>query len=237
MRYPTPCLEGVLERRYKRFFADVRLGDGALAVSHCVNTGRMTGCAEPGFRARISAADNPKRALRWTLEQVHDGNTWIGVNTRLANALAIEALAAGLVPSLTGYATVLTEQRYGENSRIDVLLGDHPERSGQRCFVEVKSTTLAEGDVALFPDAVTARGTKHMHELRRQVEAGERAAILYCVQRDDCAVFRPADAIDPGYGMALREALAAGVEAYAFTVRPTSEGLEVGQALVIEVEP
>ncbi len=139
----------------------------------------------------------------------------VGIHTGRSNALVAEAIAGGVVRELAGYTHIRREVRFGrENSRIDLLLsGDGlPD-----CYVEVKNVTAAvSAGIALFPDAVSARGSKHLRELMHVVEQGRRAVIFFCAQRGDVNEVRPADAIDPRYGETLREALAAGVTALAY---------------------
>lgn len=218
MRLP-PLVAGQLLGRRQRFLADVKLGDGETVVAHCANTGSMLGCREPGSRVWLSAAADPKRKLAWTWELVEaQPGVIVGIHTGRSNGLVEEAIAAGRIPALAGYAGLRREVRYGaENSRIDLLL----EGAGKPpCFVEVKNVTAAVADgVALFPDAVSTRASKHLRELAAMVAAGNRAAIVFCCQRGDVHEVRPADAIDPAYGRALRAAIAAGVEAYALAGR------------------
>jgi len=233
--YPDTLVEGELLRRYKRFFADVRLDSGQIVVAHCPNTGRMTGCNSPGFRARVSPANNPKRKLQWTLEQVNDGSTWIGVHPSRANRLAVEAIESGVIGELSGYKTLETEKRYGEKSRIDILLSGHDSRPESLCYVEVKSTTLAENGTGFFPDAVTERGTKHLRELTAMRRQGHRAMVLFCVARADCHTFRPADEIDPTYGQTLRESIEAGVEAFAYRAEVEANAIRLAERLPVEL--
>ncbi len=208
-------LSGRLLRRYQRFLADVALDDGARVTAHCPNTGSLMGCAEPGLRVWLSRSDNPKRKypLTWELVQLDDG-ILVGIHTGRSNRLVKEAIEAGGIQELAGYPVVATEVRFGrEASRVDLCLSG---RSG-RCFVEVKNVTAAvSGGIALFPDAVTQRGTKHLRELIGCVEAGDRAALVFSVQRGDAQEVRPADEIDPAYGRALRQAMDQGVEVYAY---------------------
>lgn len=222
MRLP-PLVAGQLLGRRQRFLADVKLGDGETVVAHCANTGSMLGCKEPGSRVWLSAAADPKRKLAWTWELVEaQPGVIVGIHTGRSNGLVEEAIAAGRIPALAGYAGLRREVRYGaENSRIDLLLEDAGRPS---CYVEVKNVTAAVADgVALFPDAVSARASKHLRELAAMVAAGNRAAIVFCCQRGDVHEVRPADAIDPAYGRALRAAIAAGVEAYALAGRVAPE--------------
>ncbi|MBN2163806.1 MAG: DNA/RNA nuclease SfsA [Pontiellaceae bacterium] len=207
-----PVIFGTLIRRYKRFLVDVELEDGSLITAHCPNTGRMTTCAEPGWRVALSDSQNPKRKHRYTWELVHNGQCWICVNTGRANGMAHEAVSGGLISGLSGYPTLLREQQFG-NSRFDLLLED----GDQKCYVEVKNVTLlAEDGFYAFPDAVTERGRKHLLELIEVVRAGHRAAMLYVIPRSDGSGFRAAYEIDSAYAEALNVATAAGVEIYAW---------------------
>lgn len=234
MDFPEPLLLGTLLRRYQRFLADVRLDSGETVTAHCTNTGSLRTCCEPGWRVALSRAHNLNRKLAYTWELVHNGAIWIGINTHLANRLAEEAIRQGWIPELAGWPELQRERRYGENSRIDLLLLD-----GERlCYVEVKNVTLLGGDGSVcFPDAVTERGRKHLGELTRMVEAGHRAVMLYVVQRSDGSHFRPAYEIDPAYAAALAEALAAGVEAYAYQARVGLSGIELRDPLPVHLEP
>lgn len=230
VRFPDPLVRGRLVRRYKRFLVDVELDDGRAVTAHCVNTGSMAGCAPPGAPVWISPARNTARKLPWTWEIVDVGTSLVGVHTARANDLAELAVRAGQIPGLSGYTTVRREMRYGESSRCDLCLLDDTRPP---CWVEVKNVTLVEGSTALFPDAVTARGTRHLGELTAQVAAGCRAAMLYVVQRTDAEAVAPADRVDPAYGHALRRAAAGGVELYAIQVRPTPEGLVIERCLPV----
>lgn len=216
-----PLVAGRLVKRYKRFLADVTLDDGRLVTAHSANTGSMMGCAEPGSRVWLSESDNPKRKLAYTWELVEAGpGVVVGIHTGRANGLVEAAIREGRIPALSGATAIRREVRYGRNSRIDLLLEfDH----GPPCHVEVKNVTLVRDGVALFPDAVTARGTKHLAEMSEVVRAGGRAVMVYCVQRGDGDVLSPAEQIDPTYARALRTALASGVEAYALRGRPSPE--------------
>lgn len=231
MQFDTPLIPGRLIRRYKRFLADVALEDGTCVTAHCPNSGSMTACAGPDWPVRLSVSDNPRRKLAHTVEMVHNGRCWIGVNTMRSNHLVREAVEADLVPELAGYDRVRGEVKYAGDSRIDLLLeaGD-----GGRCYVEVKNTTLVDGaGHYLFPDAVTVRGRKHLQALLRMVEAGHRAVAFFLVQRSDARAFRPADKIDPAFGAALREAAAAGVEILAYRAAISPQAIRVAAAVPV----
>lgn len=235
MKFASTLVKGTLIKRYKRFLADVTLEDGTVVTAHTANSGSMLGCCTPGSEVWLSPANNPARKLQWTWELVRVDGLLIGINTSHPNALAAEAVAAGSIPELTGYDTIRREVKYGKNSRIDLLLqgGGKPD-----CYVEVKNVTLFRDGHAEFPDAVTARGAKHLEELMTMVAEGKRAVMLYMVQRErgDVTAFRVAQDIDPAYAAALRVALAAGVEAICRTCTVTTDGIEVGPALPLAVE-
>jgi sugar fermentation stimulation protein A len=222
-------MEGTLIRRYQRFLADVRLRNAHVVTAHCPNSGSMKTCAEPGRPVYLSRHDNPKRRLVYTWELIDMGSSLVGVNTLVPNRLVKAAVAAGVIDALAGYDALRSEVKYGESSRIDLLL----ERAGQKCFVEVKNCTLVVDGSASFPDAVTSRGLKHLVELQAQVQKGHRAVMFFLVQRMDAHVFRPADAIDPAYGKELRRAVQNGVEALAYDVSLDLTGIGLNRCLPI----
>lgn len=212
MKLPQPLYEATLIRRYKRFLADVRLPDGETITVHCPNSGSMKGCAEPGSSVLLSRSSNQKRKFPFTLELIRINGLWVGINTMRPNYLVREAISQGTIPELSGYQDIRSEVRYGTNSRIDLLLSG-PTGS---CYVEVKNVTLLCGESALFPDAVTTRGQKHLRELMQVVQTGSRGVIFFVVQREDAQTFGTADSIDPLYGKLLRLAMQNGVEALAY---------------------
>ncbi len=218
MKYSKPLQPVTLIQRYKRFLADVEWPDGSVITVHTANTGSMRGCAEAGSRIWIRDSENPKRKYlySWEITESLDG-ALIGVNTGLANQLVAEAIGNGTVTELANYSKLRTEVPYGENSRIDILLeGD--DAAQVPCYVEVKNVTAREGEYAIFPDAVTARGTKHLNELLGMVRQGNRAVIFFCIQRDDVDIFRAAHEIDPTYARTLEYVVGRGVEALAYAV-------------------
>jgi sugar fermentation stimulation protein A len=229
MKFPAPLIRGQLIKRYKRFLCDVELEDGRLVTAHCANPGSMLGLASPGSEVWLSDALGPKAKLKYRWELVRAGGGLVGINTNLANAVAAEAIEDGLIEGLKGYAHIRSEVRYGVNSRIDLKLEDE---SRPPCYVEVKSVTLSRNlNLAEFPDSVTARGAKHLCEMKKMVSAGARAMMLFVVQRADCSYFSVAGDIDPVYENALGEALAAGVEAVAYAAQVTPRGVTLERPL------
>lgn len=244
MNYQYSLKEARFIRRYKRFMVDVELSDGSQITLHCPNTGSMKNCLYPGHKVWYSDSGNPKRKYPCTWEQaeipVTFGNevrmTRAGLNTNMANRLVEELLQNGKVSELDEYQSIRREVRYGEEkSRIDFLL----EQDGlPDCYVEVKSVTLAMGDgLGLFPDAVTARGAKHLRELAQMCAQGERAVLFFCVQHSGIEVIAPADDIDQEYGRELRKAVAAGVEVMAWGAELSSEGISLVKKLPVIINP
>lgn len=236
MNFEPPLQSGLFLRRYKRFFADIQLPSGETLTVHCPNTGSMLNCLVPDTPCWYSLSDNPKRKLPGTLELVTTATGGLAcVNTHRANTLVEEALLSGLVPELNGYATLKREVSYGEEgSRIDLLLSD--EARG-RCYVEVKSVTLGLGQgLGVFPDAVTARGLKHLRELMSVMAAGHRAVLFFCVLHEDVERVGPAAHIDPAYARGVREALDAGVEVVVWKAGLSAERLRLAAPLPFELE-
>lgn len=231
MQFPRPLIPGDLIKRYKRFLADVRLAGGETVTAHCPNPGSMMGLAEEGMRVWLSASENPKRKLKYTWELVECAERaqveLAGINTAHPNVLAAEAIAQGRISELAGYETMRREVRYGSNSRVDILL----EGDGPRCFVEVKNVHLCrEPGLAEFPDSVTARGAKHLHELAERVAQGDRAVMLYVVQRPAERFALAAD-IDPGYAAAFEAARARGVEALCYVCDVGLDGISLRERI------
>ena len=229
MNWPT-LIEGILIRRYQRFKADVRLRNGHVVTALCPNTGSMLACSEPGRTVYLSRQNRPERKLKYTWELIDMPTSLVGVNTGIPNRLVKDSITTGKVPELSDYNSVRSEVKYGENSRIDLLL----EKGDERCFVEIKNCTLVEEGVACFPDAVTSRGLKHLKELRREVCSGNRAVMFYLVQRMDARVFRPADHMDSAYGLELREAARNGVGVLVYDVHIDLHGIDLNHPLPYE---
>ncbi len=229
MLFPRPLVPAILERRYKRFLADVRLADGSLATAHCANPGAMLGLASPGAEVWLLPTPEKHRKLAWSWELTRaEGGALVGINTGRPNGLVAEALAAGRIPGLSGYANLRREVRLGDDSRIDLLL-ESPGRP--ICYVEVKNVHLKRGAAAEFPDCVTARGAKHLAALARAASEGHRAVMLYVVQRPDCTGFAIAGDLDPAYAAGFRAAQAAGVEMLCYACRVDVDGIEIGAPL------
>ena len=220
MLLPSIRQTGILLKRYQRFLADVLLPDQQTLTVHCPNSGSMRGCSQPGSPVVLSYSDGPKRKYAWTLEMVQHQGIWIGVHTGRTNRVVREGLEQGVVQEFGRIRTITPEVVVSRKSRLDFLL----ETEQGSIYLEVKNCSLAERRIASFPDAVTVRGTKHLHELVRLAEAGFGAAVLFCIQRSDVTSFQPAADIDPVYAQTVAWARARGVQflAYQANVCPDS---------------
>jgi sugar fermentation stimulation protein A len=225
MEFPVELVHGRLIKRYKRFLADILMPDGTEITAHCANSGSMMGLKEEGYGVWLSKSDNPKRKLKYSWELVDTGEALVGINTSHPNKIVAEAIKTGKVPELVGYDILRTEVKYGENSRIDILLQDDNKAD---CYVEVKNVTLSrEAGLVEFPDSVTSRGTKHLRELANMVASGHRATMFYLVQRTDADRFKLASDLDPTYAAAFAEARAGGVEILCYDCYISPEKIEI----------
>ena len=240
MKFTPTLIHGRLVRRYKRFLADMILDDGTLVTAHCTNSGTMKSCLEEDAEVWLTPVDDPRRKTRFTWEMIRINGDWVGINTFNPNALAKEWVDRGIVPGLEGICNLRREVKW-EDSRFDLygeMAGDgsgaeSAAESRRGCFIEVKNVSMKEGDRALFPDAVTERGRKHLNTLIRVKKAGMRAVMLYVVQRMDVRIFSPARDIDPAYGQALDKAIRNGVEIIVVQARVTPESIEYHRTLPV----
>ena len=223
-------IHGRLIKRYKRFLADIILDDGSQITAHVPNSGAMTSCIEPNCDVWVTFHDNPKRKLKYTLELTKMDENLICTNTGVANKIAIEAIENGVIKELQGYNSLKPEQKYGQNSRIDILL----ENENQKCYVEIKSVSLKIDDSLAFPDSVTSRGTKHLNELYDMVKDGHRAVMLYVIQRTDDLPFRLACEIDKKYCEAFKEVIKGGVEVLVYHSSINLEEINIKKGSIID---
>ena len=220
MKFQKPLQEGLFLKRYKRFFTDIEF-NGETITAHCPNTGSMMGLNETGMTCLFSTHDDPKRKLKHTLEMIKTPQSWVGVNTGLPNKLVKELFETHPLPHWKEFNACQSEVKISEASRIDLVLWDNKKHSTEKWssknlkaplhLIEVKNVTLGKDGAAYFPDAVTARGLKHLEEMIALVDKGFSCEMLYVVQREDCKTFQTADDIDPAYGKKLKEAKRKGV--------------------------
>ncbi|EJK2116443.1 sugar fermentation stimulation protein SfsA [Vibrio navarrensis] len=233
MQFQPKLQAATLQKRYKRFLADVTYQDGSTGTIHCANTGAMTGCATAGDTIWYSTSDNPKRKYphSWELTETVHGER-ICVNTSRANQLAVEAIENGWITELQNYDRLQTEVKYGsENSRIDILLSAHDKAT---CYIEVKSVTLlepSEPGQGYFPDAVTTRGQKHLRELTEMAQNGNRAILLFAVLHSGIEKVSAALHIDAKYSQLLKQAQKAGVEILCYKAEISNTEIRLNSAI------
>lgn len=233
MKFPEPVERGRLIRRYKRFLADVEL-NGQTVTAHCANPGAMLGVSRPGSPVLVTHQDRPGRTLSWSLEAIRVGRSWVGINPLRANRVVEDALKRGRIPTLAGYRNLRREAPWGSRGRADFLLENGPR---SRCWIEVKQVTLVRGRLALFPDARTERGRRHLNELVKKARRKERAVLLLLAARPDVDAVGPADGIDPEFGRALRRAVRNGVEALGYRLRISRSGLSWQGEIPVDLGP
>lgn len=224
-------ISAIIHKRYKRFLADVTIeSSGEDLTCYVPNTGSMKNCWAPGQKVLLSESNNPKRKYKYTLEMIHNGQTWIGINTSKTNDIAEEAIRSGTINDFNGFDHIRREVKSGK-SRIDILMSN---LKGDKCFIEVKNVTLVEEEnIASFPDSVTTRGQKHLDELIAIKKSGTRSAMLYIIQRDDVHTFTPAKNIDPKYALKLAKAMEEGVEIYAYKCQLKGQNMIVSSKVNI----
>ena len=225
-------IKGNLVKRYKRFLADVILENGEQITAHVPNSGAMTSCIKENCDVWVSFHDNIKRKLKYTLELTKMDDILICTNTGVANKIAIEAIQNGFIKELQGYSSLKPEQKYGVNSRIDILLENTNETINKKCYVEVKSVSLKIEDYLAFPDSVTSRGEKHLNELYEMTLQGHRAVMLYIIQRTDNLPFRLACEIDKKYCELFNEVTKKGVEVLVYQSNIDYENIYIDKKIL-----
>ena len=226
MNFQDELVHGRLNRRIKRFLAEVTLDDGAVVMTHCTNSGSMKTCLEENAEVYLSHVTNPDRWTRFTWEMIKINGNWIGINTNNPNRIVHEGLVNNLIPGLTGFTTIRKEVTFGD-SRFDF----YTEKEIEKCFIEVKNVTMKVEEYARFPDAVTERGRKHLLTLAEAKKKGFRAVMVYVIQRPDVRIFAPAWDIDSEYGKTLKFVFQQGVEIIPLQLKVNPEKLEISGTL------
>ena len=227
MKYKEKLLQGILIKRYKRFFADINFKN-QIITAHCPNSGSMMGLIEKGNIVWFSKSNNPKRKLKYTLELIKVKKNLVGINTLITNKLVLEALKSKKIENLIPFNKIKTESKFSKNTRFDFLLFN----GKTKCYLEVKNVTLVRNEnVAEFPDAVTSRGTKHLNELINAKKCGYQSYILYLIQREDCKNFKIADDIDKDYKIAFNKAIKAGVKMLCYDCKISNEEVKLNNQI------
>jgi sugar fermentation stimulation protein A len=212
--------QGFFLRRDNRFLATV-IVDGQEAWAHVPNSGRLTDLFVPARPVWLAEAANPNRKTAFDLKLVELPSALVSVDARLPNPLFAEGVKTGELAGFN-YPKIEREVTVGRN-RIDFRLTSALEV----CWVEAKSVTLVEDGVARFPDAATGRGSKHLRELVALRRAGDRAAVVFVIQRSDARVFIPDEQTDPVFAATLRDAAAAGVDVRAYTCQVSRKTISI----------
>ena len=230
MEFKEKLLQGTLVKRYKRFFADIKIGN-KIITAHCPNSGSMMGLLNKGNKVWFSASDNPKRKLKYTLEIIEIEKKLVGINTLLANKIVLEALKNKKIKSLVGFNKISTEVQFSKKTRFDFLISNNEEK----CFLEIKSVTLSrEKKIAEFPDAITSRGTRHLEELVAAKRKGFKSYLLYLIQREDCNLFKIANDIDKEYKFAFDEALKSDVKILCYDCKLNTKEIKLNNQINYE---
>ncbi len=231
MNFENRLISGLLVKRYKRFFADVKIND-KIITAHCPNTGSMYGLLKKGNKVWISKSNNPNRKLKYTLEIIEDNNSKVGVNTLSANKIIYHALQNNLIKEFNNISNIQPEIKFGLNTRFDFLITDEKNKS----FIEVKNVTLSrKRAIAEFPDAKTTRGLKHINELLKASKKNYNIFILFLIQRNDCKSFTIAKDIDPDYSIALSKAVKNKLKILCYDCKFSPKGIKLNNKIKLKI--
>ncbi len=231
MKFKNKLISGLLIKRYKRFFVDVKI-KGKIITAHCPNTGSMYGLLKSGNKVWISKSDNPNRKLKYTLEIIEDNKSKVGVNTFSANKIVYHALRNNLIDNINDIIEIKPETKFGSNTRFDFLVTNKKHKA----FIEVKNVTLSRKKaLAEFPDSITTRGLKHIKELLKASKKDYKIFILYLIQRDDCKSFTIAKDIDPNYAIALEKAVKNNLKILCYDCKFSSKGIKLNNKIKLKI--
>ena len=229
MEFTKSLIKGKLIKRYKRFFTDVKLGK-VIVTAHCPNTGSMKGLLDEGNEVYLLPNNDPKRKLKYGLEIIKSRKNLVGVNTHMANRIIEHGLKNNLVKELKNNDIIKPEVFFNKETRFDFLL----EKSTQKTFVEVKNVTLFRNkDTAEFPDAPTARGTKHLLTLIDAIKKSYKTYLIFLVQIQNMKYFKIAKDIDEEYYKSYLIAKKAGVNFLAYRCNISSKKIFIDKKLKI----
>ena len=229
MEFTKSLIKGKLIKRYKRFFADVKLGKQKV-TSHCPNTGSMKGLLNEGNEVYLLKNDDPKRKLKYTLEIIKANGNLVGVNTHRANKIVNHALSNNLIKELKDNEKIKPEVFFTKETRFDFLI----EKNNKKSFLEVKNVTLfRDKKTAEFPDAITSRGSKHLLTLIDAIKKGYKSYLIFLVQIQNMENFKIAKDIDPEYYRNYLVARKAGVNFLAYRCNINSKKIFIEKKLKI----
>ena len=231
MNFKNILISGVLIKRYKRFFADVKIKDNVV-TAHCPNTGSMMGLLRSGNRVWLSKTDNPKRKLKYTLQIIETDTSKVGVNTLLTNKIIFNALQDKAIKEFKNIRNIYREVKFGKNTRFDFLVFEENKIS----FIEVKNVTLSrKKGIAEFPDAITARGLKHINELMKAGNQDYNIYLLFLIQRNDCKRFEIAKDIDLAYYKLLKKAVKKKLKILCYDCKFLTKGIKLNRKIKFNI--
>ena len=231
MNFKNKLISGLLIKRYKRFFVDVKINN-QIVTAHCPNTGSMYGLLNKGNKVWISKSNNPNRKLKYTLEIIEDNQSKVGVNTHSSNKIVHHALQNNLITDFKNVIKIQPETKFGVNTRFDFYIVN----KNSKAFLEVKNVTLSRTKgIAEFPDAITARGLKHINELVKASKKNYKIYILYLVQRNDCKSFKIANDIDPDYANALGKAVKNKLNILCYDCKFLTKGIKLNKKIKFKI--
>ena len=230
MKFKETLLQGILIKRYKRFFVDIKYENKTI-TAHCPNSGSMMGLLKLSNPVWFTQSNDPKRKLKYTLQMIGINEKLVGVNTHLTNKIVLEALEKKKIKSLIDFTNIKSEAKFSDNTRFDFLISNNKEK----CFLEVKNVTLVrQNNIAEFPDAITSRGTKHLRELINAKKKGYKSCMLYLIQREDCKSLKIAKDIDEEYKNTFDTALKSGVKILCYDCKLNNEEIRINNQIYYE---
>ena len=231
MYFENKLISGLLIKRYKRFFVDIKIKNQVI-TAHCPNTGSMYGLLKKGNKVWISKSNNPNRKLKYTLEIIENDKSKVGVNTHSSNKIVHDALKNNLIDEFKNLLEIKTETKFGTNTRFDFLV----LKKKYKAFIEVKNVTLSRKiKTAEFPDSITSRGLKHINELVKASEKNYKIFILYLIQRNDCTSFTIAQDIDPAYAAALTKAVKKKLNIICYDCKFSTKGIKLNNKINFKI--
>ena len=230
MNFENKLISGIFIKRYKRFFVDVQI-ENKLVTAHCPNTGSMLGLLNEGNKVWLTKSDNPNRKLKYTLQIIEDDKSKVGVNTHLTNKIVLNALENNLIKEFNKDIKIKPEVRFGESTRFDFLIS----KKNYKAFIEVKNVTLKrKSKIAEFPDAITSRGAKHIHELIKASKKGYKIYIAFIIQREDCDQLSIASDIDPEYSQILSKAIRNKLKVICYDCKFSTKGIKLNKKIKLK---
>ena len=231
MNFENKLISGIFIKRYKRFFVDVQI-ENKLVTAHCPNTGSMLGLLNEGNKVWLTKSDNPNRKLKYTLQIIEDNKSKVGVNTHLTNKIVLNALENNLIKEFNKDIKIKPEVRFGESTRFDFLIS----KKNYKAFIEVKNVTLKrKPKIAEFPDAITSRGAKHIHELIKASKKGYKIYIAFIIQREDCDQLSIANDIDPEYSQILSMAIKNKLKVLCYDCKFSPKGIKLNKKIKLKI--